>query len=159
MQVLAPKPKIEERLLPVAEPTAQVSLRAVAGLEVASVVISVFISVWVIIPLQSQQRWMMAVPGLLALALAVNSHRLRGERFRDLGFSRRHFGRALRMVALPTLLACAVIRVPLAMLTRPTVGLDQSKASRSPPASPRSRPARPDAPGRFPRLSDLFFIH
>lgn len=108
MQVLAPKPKIEERLLPVAEPAAQVSLRTVAGLEVASVVASVFISVWVIIPLQPQQRWLMAVPGLLALALAVNSHRLRGERFRDLGFSRRHFGRGLRMVALPTLLACAV---------------------------------------------------
>jgi membrane protease YdiL (CAAX protease family) len=108
MQAFATKPRIEEKLAPVADPAARVSLRAVAGLEVASVVASVFITVWVIIPLQLQQRWLTAIPGLLALALIVNSHRVRGERFSDIGFSRRHFGRALRLVATPTLMACAV---------------------------------------------------
>ena len=92
MQAFATKPRIEENLAPVPDPAARVSLRAVAGLEVASVVASVFITVWVIIPLQLQQRWLTAIPGLLALALIVNSHRVRGERFGDIGFSRRHFG-------------------------------------------------------------------
>ncbi len=108
MQAIAPKPKIEEKLAPVAEPAAQVSLRTVAGLEVASVVASVFLTVWLIIPLQPQQRWLTAIPGLLALALVINSHRVRGEHFSEIGFSLRHFGRAFRLVALPTLLACAV---------------------------------------------------
>lgn len=108
MQAFATKPRIEEKVVPVAEPAARVSLRAIAGLEVASVVASVLITVWLIIPLQPQQRWLTAIPGLLALALVVNSHRVRGERFSEIGFSRRHLGRALRLVALPTLLACAV---------------------------------------------------
>ena len=63
---------------------------------------------WLIIPLQPQQRWLTAIPGLLALTLVINSHRVRGERFSEIGFSRRHFGSALRLVALPTLLACAI---------------------------------------------------
>lgn len=109
MQAFAPKPKIEEKLASDAEPAAQISLRAVAGLEVASVVASVFLTLWLIIPLQPQQRWLTAIPGLLALALVVNSHRVRGERFSEIGFSRRHFGRAIRLVALPTLLACAIL--------------------------------------------------
>jgi membrane protease YdiL (CAAX protease family) len=108
MQALAPKPKIEETLAPAAESVAQISLRAVAGLEVASVVASVLLTVWLIIPLQPQQRWLTAIPGLLALALVMNSHRVRGERFSEIGFSRRYFGRAFRLVALPTLLACTV---------------------------------------------------
>lgn len=109
MQAIAPKPKIEEKLAPAAEPAAQISLRAVAGLEVASVVASVFLTVWLIIPLQPQQRWLTAIPGLLALALVINSHRVRGEHFSEIGFSRRHFGRAFRLVAPPTLLACVVL--------------------------------------------------
>lgn len=107
MQAFAPKPRVEEKLGVIA-PAAQVSLRAIAGLEVASVVASVFITVWLIIPLQPQQRWLTAIPGLLALGLVINSHRLRGERFSEIGFSGRHFGRAFRLVALPTLLACGV---------------------------------------------------
>jgi len=109
MQAIAPKPKIEEKLAPTPESVAQISMRAVAGMEVASVVASVFLTVWLIIPLQPQQRWLTAIPGLLALALVINSHRVRGESFSEIGFSRRHFGRALRLVALPTLLACAVL--------------------------------------------------
>jgi len=107
MQVLAPKPSIKNRPAPVVAPAAQLSLRAVTVLEVASVLASVFITVWVIIPLQPRQRWLAAVPALLAIALMINSHRLRGEKFREFGFGLRHFGRALRMVGPPTLLACA----------------------------------------------------
>lgn len=108
MQAIAPKPSIKNRPAPVVEPMAQISLRAVAGLEVASVLASVFITVWVIIPLQPRQRWLAAVPALLALALMINSHRIRGERFGEIGFGLRYFGRALRWVGPPILLACAV---------------------------------------------------
>jgi len=107
MQALAPKPSIENRPAPVMSPAAQLSLRAVAGLEVASVLASVFITTWVIIPLQPQQRWLVAVPALLAFALIIHSHRVRRESPREIGFTRRHFGRALGWVAPPTLLACA----------------------------------------------------
>ncbi|MEP7337910.1 MAG: CPBP family intramembrane glutamic endopeptidase [Acidobacteriota bacterium] len=107
MQALAPKPSIENRPAPVMKTAAQLSPRAVAGLEVASVLASVFITTWVIIPLQPQQRWLLAVPALLAFALIINSHRVRGERLREIGFTRRHFGRAMGLVAPPTLVACA----------------------------------------------------
>lgn len=108
MQAFAPKPSLENRPAPAADFAAHVSLRMIAGLEVASVVASVFLTVWVIIPLQPPQRWLTVVPGLLALALIIHSHRVRGERLGELGFSPRHFGRGLRLVALPTLVACAM---------------------------------------------------
>lgn len=88
--------------------SARISLRAVTGLEVASVITSVLITTWVIIPLQSNQRWLVAVPGLLALALVVNSFRLRGENVREIGFSLQHFGRAVLLLALPTVLFSAI---------------------------------------------------
>lgn len=108
MQAFAPKPSIENRPAPVIEPAAQISLRAVASVEVASVLASVFITTWVVIPLQLRQRWLVAVPAMLALALIVNSHRVRGEKLGEIGFGFRHFGRALAKVAPLTLLACAV---------------------------------------------------
>jgi membrane protease YdiL (CAAX protease family) len=108
MQALAPKPTIENHPSPVIEPAAKISLRSVASLEVASVLASVFITTWVIIPLQPQQRWLVAVPTLLALALIINSHRVRREGLREIGFTRLHFGRAMGWVVPPTLLACAV---------------------------------------------------
>jgi membrane protease YdiL (CAAX protease family) len=108
MQALAPKPSIKNRPAPVVAQTAQLSLRAVTVLEVASVLASVFLTVWVIIPLQPRQRWLAAVPALLALALMINSHRVREEGPGEIGFGLRHFGPALRWVGPPTLLACAV---------------------------------------------------
>ncbi|MDQ3010875.1 MAG: CPBP family intramembrane metalloprotease [Acidobacteriota bacterium] len=106
MQVIAPKQKIEHQPEPVIARAAQLSLSAVAGLEVASVLSSVFITTWVIIPLQPQQRWLIAVPSLLAFVLIVNSHRLRGEGLREIGFTLLNFGRALKLVAPPTILVC-----------------------------------------------------
>jgi membrane protease YdiL (CAAX protease family) len=88
---------------------AELSLRAVTALEITSVVISVLITVWVVIPLQPGNRWLAAVPILLALALMIHSHRLRGETARELGFAAAHFGRALRLLVLPMLVGGAVI--------------------------------------------------
>lgn len=86
-----------------------ISLRAIGVLEVASVIASVFLTTWVVIPLQPEPRWLIALPGLFAAALMLNSHRVRRDRFSDIGLSARNFGRALRLVALPTLMACSVI--------------------------------------------------
>jgi membrane protease YdiL (CAAX protease family) len=107
MQVLTPKHDTKKQPAPTQEPAAQLSLRAVTILEIASVLVSVFITVWAIIPLQLDQRWFSAVPALLAIALMFNSHRVRGESWREIGFTTRHFGLALRLVVMPTLIACA----------------------------------------------------
>lgn len=107
MQALAPQPKTEERARPVPEPAARLSLRAVTALEVASVMASVFITTWALIPMQLRQRWLIAVPGLLALALMINSQRVRGESWRAVGFTTEHFGKAVRLLILPMLAACA----------------------------------------------------
>jgi len=88
---------------------ALMSLRAIGGLEVASVLASVFLTTWVMIPLQPEPRWLIGAPGLFAIALIVNSQRIRGERFHDLGLTGRNFGKALRLIAVPTLAAAAVI--------------------------------------------------
>lgn len=91
------------------EPELQFSLRLVGGLEIASVIASVFITTWVIIPLQPEPRWLMALPGFLAALLMLYSHRLRGEKLSEIGFSLRNFWKALSLVAVPTLVVCSVI--------------------------------------------------
>jgi membrane protease YdiL (CAAX protease family) len=87
---------------------AKISMRAVTALEIASVVVSILIAVWAVIPLQPDRRWLIYIPGALALALIVNSQRIRGESLRDLGFTGRHFARTLKLLLWPTLLAAAV---------------------------------------------------
>lgn len=86
----------------------QFSLRAVSGIEVASVVISVLLTTWGMIPLQLEARWLIVLPGALALALIINSHRVRGESLDELGFTTRHFVRAWRLLFWPTIAAAAI---------------------------------------------------
>ena len=87
------------------------SFRFINGLEVASVIASVFITTWVLIPLQPEPRFLIALPGLFTTVLVLNSHRVRRERFDEVGLSLRNFGRALRLLTLPTLLVCLVVMV------------------------------------------------
>ena len=87
------------------------SFRFINGLEVASVIASVFITTWVLIPLQPEPRFLIALPGLFATALVLNSHRVRRERFAEVGLSLRNFGRALRLLTPPTLLVCLIVMV------------------------------------------------
>lgn len=90
---------------------ARISLRAVTALEVASVTISVLITVWVIIPLQLNYRGLVAVPGLLASTFMINSYRVRGETLHELGFTLRHLGRALLLLSTPIFIGGAVLIV------------------------------------------------
>ena len=112
MQASATPKKIEEK--PTAErparaqePPARISMRAVSALEIASVIVSVIIISWAIVPLQPWRRWVAALPALLAMALMINSQRTRGESLREVGLGAEHFFRALRLLAAPTLIACA----------------------------------------------------
>src|SRR5262244_2184884 len=112
MQAIAPKKNVERksaevRLTPARELAARISLRAVSAIEITSVLVSVIITSWAIIPLQPRQQWLMALPALLAMALMINSQRARGESMREVGFGTKHFSRALRLLAKPTIIACA----------------------------------------------------
>jgi membrane protease YdiL (CAAX protease family) len=112
MQASAPQKKFEEKPAaeepaPVLEMSARISMRAVSALEIASVLVSVIIISWAIIPLQPWRRWVAALPALLTMALMINSQRARGESPREVGLGAEHFFRALRLLAAPTLIACA----------------------------------------------------
>jgi membrane protease YdiL (CAAX protease family) len=111
MQVSAPQKKIEEipnaEPAPAREPSARISMRAVSALEIASVFVSVIIISWAIVPLQPWRRWVAALPALLAMALMINSQRARGESLREVGLGAGHFYSALRLLAAPTIVACA----------------------------------------------------
>jgi len=88
---------------------AHLSLRAVTALEVASVIITVLVTAWAIAPMQLNNRWLASVPALLAFGMMINSHRLRGETPRELGFTTRYFGRALLLLLAPMLIGSAIL--------------------------------------------------
>ena len=88
---------------------ARLSLRAIAALEIISVISSVLITAWVLNPLQLNQRWLEAVPGALALALMMYSHWLNGETPQVLGFTGKHFLRALQLLIVPMLVVGALL--------------------------------------------------
>ncbi|MBS1787598.1 MAG: CPBP family intramembrane metalloprotease [Acidobacteria bacterium] len=85
--------------------------RLISGIEVASVLASVLITTWMLIPLQPEPRFLIALPGLFTVFLMLNSHRVRNERFADVGLSLRNFGQASRLLALPMLIVCLIITV------------------------------------------------
>ncbi|MBO0862010.1 MAG: CPBP family intramembrane metalloprotease [Chloracidobacterium sp.] len=93
--------------VPDKEMSARISMRAVSALEVASVFVSVIIISWAIIPIRPWERLAPALPAFLALALMINSQRTRGESLRQVGLGGEYFFRALRLLATPTLVACA----------------------------------------------------
>ncbi len=92
-----------------AEPDAVISVRFIAALEIASVVFSVLITAWVLNPLQLGQRWIEAIPGFLALALMIYSHRLHHETPQILGFTAHNFVRALKLLILPMIIVGALL--------------------------------------------------
>lgn len=93
------------------EPTrdATLSLRFVTGLEIVSVVSSVLLTAWVLTPLQLNQRWLEGLPGICALLLILHSHRLHGETLAQLGFTTKHFARAVKLLLGPMLLVAVLL--------------------------------------------------
>ena len=88
---------------------AQLSLRLVTLLEIVSILGSVLLVVWGIAPLLPQIRWPMVPPAILAFLLIAYSIQLRGESLRELGFSRRYFLKACKLLMLPTGVACLIL--------------------------------------------------
>ncbi len=88
---------------------ATLSLRFVTALEIVSVVSSVVLTAWVLTPLQLNQRWLEALPGVCGLLLMLYSHRLHGETLAQLGFTTKHFGTALKLLLGPMLLVAALL--------------------------------------------------
>lgn len=83
--------------------------RALAGWEIGSVVSSVLVAEWAGLALAEWRMFALVVPATLACALIVASQWLRGETRRELGLGRAHFGRALKLLALPMLLGTLLL--------------------------------------------------
>ena len=79
--------------------------RALAAWEITSATISCLVAEWVVLGFAADHRTLLAIPVTFALVLMVFSHRVYGESVRDLGFRWDNFGAAIKLLALPTLLA------------------------------------------------------
>src|SRR4051794_30263807 len=77
---------------------------AVAVWEIASIVLTFGIGEWVVFAFAPQSRWLLVVPVLCALSLAVYSHIQRKESLRTIGWRLDNFAQALRTLAVPTLI-------------------------------------------------------
>jgi membrane protease YdiL (CAAX protease family) len=85
------------------------SERSLALWEIASVAVSCLIAEWAVPAFAPKRSWLILVPSLLAFGLMVFSHYERGETLRDIGFRLDNFVSATRLIALPTLVAMALI--------------------------------------------------
>jgi membrane protease YdiL (CAAX protease family) len=88
-----------------------ISSRALAAWEITSVVVSCLIAEWVVLALVGRNEIALAIPVALALGLMIFSHRVYGESLRDLGFRWDNFAAAVKLLALPTLIAVVAIIV------------------------------------------------
>ena len=81
--------------------------------EILSLVTSVLIVEWAIVPLAGKDSFIKALafpaPIILAFALMIFSHRLRRETFKDLGFRFDNFVHAARLLLLPMIIVTAVL--------------------------------------------------
>ena len=91
--------------------TDSLSSGAIAGWEIASVLVSCLLAEWVLLSFVSWSKVALAVPVVLALFLIVASQTLRGESLKVIGFRTDNFLASLRTVALPTVIAIAVVLI------------------------------------------------
>ena len=86
-----------------------VTRRLVSGLEVFSLLFSVLLITWGVVPLvPGSHRSLVLAAAIPALLMVGYSMRLRGERPADLGLTGAGARKAARLLALPTGLACAL---------------------------------------------------
>ena len=84
------------------------TLRSATLSELATVVSSILLALWVIVPLYPANRVMMIPPAFAALAIILYSMRVRGEGLRDVGLSSHAFLPALRLLIIPIVVALVV---------------------------------------------------
>jgi len=85
--------------------------RTLAAWEIVSVLSSVVVAEWVVFSVGGGSNLLLAVPVAMLFAFMFVSHRLRGETARDIGFRLDNFARALRLLAVPTLVAALFLIV------------------------------------------------
>jgi membrane protease YdiL (CAAX protease family) len=86
-----------------------ISARALAAWEIASVIVSGLIAEWVVLAFAGGNKIVLAIPVAFALTLMVFSHRVYGETAVDVSFRFDNFLPAVRLLAVPTVLAVIVI--------------------------------------------------
>ena len=77
--------------------------------EMVSVIVSCLIAEWVVLAFAGPKSVAIVIPTALALTLMIFSHRTYGETLRDLGFRLDNFLAAVKQLALPTIIAIALI--------------------------------------------------
>lgn len=102
---------------PQSDPT--IGARTLAIAEIISVALSCLIAEWVFLSFLSRYRWLVIIPLLLAVSFMVLSHKAYKESLYELGFRSDNFLPALRLLAVPTLIALAIIFVVGWYLTGP----------------------------------------
>jgi membrane protease YdiL (CAAX protease family) len=83
--------------------------RSLAVWEIVSVTISFLIAAWLILPFVGNDKVIWAIPIVLAFALMLVSHRVRGETAREIGWRVDNFFAALRLLIMPLLAAFVLI--------------------------------------------------
>ncbi|MBI1760422.1 MAG: CPBP family intramembrane metalloprotease [Acidobacteria bacterium] len=111
------RPAIIKLLKPGQGNDARLSLRLVTLLELISVTCSVLLTVWAIVPLFPQDRFVMAFPALISLALIIYSQHQRHETLREIGLSSAYFWKALRLLILPVSF-CGILMILIGYLSR-----------------------------------------
>lgn len=83
--------------------------RSLALWEIVSVITSCFIAEWVITAVAGASNVLISVPIIFAFGLMFWSHRLRGESLKAIGFRLDNFGKAARLLLLPTLVGSVIL--------------------------------------------------
>lgn len=86
-----------------------VSTKSLALAEIVSVTVSCLIAEWVFLSLFRIDRWLLAIPLLLAVAFIFLSQRAYGESWRELGFRVDNLAPAFRLLILPTTVVVILI--------------------------------------------------
>jgi membrane protease YdiL (CAAX protease family) len=82
--------------------------RRLAFWEIVSLTSTALIAVWAVLALATT-RWLLVFPVILALSFILLSHRIRLETARELGWRTDNFFKALKLLALPMIVAAVVM--------------------------------------------------
>ena len=102
--------------------------RTLALCEIVSLVISVVITEWAVLPLAGRNLYIGAVPVALVFALIIYSHHVRGETWRDLGWRIDNFAEAARLLLLPTIIATVFLFIAGWFLRSSGIGTTRARS-------------------------------
>lgn len=109
----------------------EIPARSLAFWEIISIVVSVVIVEWAVLPLAGKNLVVGIIPVALAFALIIYSQRVRGETWRELGWRTDNFAQAARLLLLPTAMAALFLFVAGWYLQTSGFGEPRSRPSAS----------------------------